>query len=303
MNKKRMLVVLNPRAGKMEANKQFVDIIDIFCKGGYDVSVATTACSGDGTKIINENIDNADIVVCIGGDGTFNEALAGIMESGKQIPLGYIPSGSTNDFATSLGLPKEIKEAAQAIVDGVPERFDVGNFNGRYFSYVSSFGAFTRASYEAPQSVKNALGHLAYILEGMKSITSLKGEHIKIIADDKELEGDYIFGAISNSTSVGGILTLNPTTVDMRDGKFEIMLIKNPESLHELNQLLIQLSAKDFNSSMITFMSAKEITIYADKEMPWTLDGEYQEGCEEIHIKNIPSSINIILPKDKVERE
>lgn len=299
MEKQKLLIILNPCAGKKEANKYFVEIIDIFCKAGYETIVATTACSGDGTTIVKQYIEQVDLVVCIGGDGTFNEALAGIMESGKDIPLGYIPSGSTNDFATSLGLPKDILSAARTIVDGRVRKYDVGNFNGRYFSYVASFGAFTKASYEAPQSVKNALGHMAYILEGMKTLTSIKGEELKIVADDKVFEGEYIFGAISNSTSVGGILTLYPSMVDMRDGKFEVMLIKMPANIVELNQLLIQLSAKDFNSNMITFFSAENITITCDKEMPWTLDGEYQEGCENITVRNIPKSIKLVIPKDE----
>lgn len=298
MEKKKLLLVLNPCAGKKEANKYFVEIIDIFCKAGYETIVATTACSGDGTNIVREYIDQVDLVVCIGGDGTFNEALAGIMESGKDVPLGYIPAGSTNDFATSLGLSKDVLDAARDIVDGKVRRYDVGDFNGRYFSYVASFGAFTSASYEAPQSVKNALGHLAYILEGMKTLPFIKGEDIRIEADDKVFEDEYIFGAISNSTSVGGILTLYPSMVDMRDGKFEVMLIKMPTNLIELNQLLIELSAKDFNSSMITFFSAKDIKITCNEEMPWTLDGEYQQGREEIHIQNIPKAINLIVPKE-----
>ncbi|MCQ2551367.1 MAG: YegS/Rv2252/BmrU family lipid kinase [Clostridia bacterium] len=301
MEKKRVLIVLNPRAGKMEANKHFVDIIDIFCQAGFETRVETTRGTGDGTRIVLEAIDSVDLIVAIGGDGTFNEVVAGIMESGKDTPLGYIPAGSTNDFATSLGLEKDLLKAAETITTGKTDRFDVGNFNGRYFSYVASFGAFTRASYEAPQSVKNNLGHLAYILEGMKSLTSIKGEKLKIVADDRVFDDEFVFGAISNSTSMGGILTLNPTTVDMRDGKFEVMLIKSPSNLHELNQLLIQLSAQDYNSSMITFFSAEKITVYADEEMAWTLDGEYQRGASEIHIENIPKAINIILPGEKLD--
>lgn len=295
---KRVLIILNPCAGTKQANKSFVDIIDIFCRAGYETVVVTTAKQGDGTELARSRTKDFDLVVCIGGDGTFNEVIAGVIDSGEDVPIGYIPAGSTNDFANSLSLSKNVVQAARDIVSGVPRTLDIGWFNGRYFSYVASFGAFTRASYEAPQSIKNALGHLAYILEGIKDIPSIKPEKLRLQMEQGVYGGDYLFGAVSNSTSVGGILTLSDELVDMNDGKFEVLLIKSPANILELNQILLALTKQNYNSPLISFFSSKELEITADPKMPWTLDGEYQEGSEKITIKNLHGAIKLMVPED-----
>lgn len=292
---KRVLIILNPCAGTKQANKHFVDIVDVFCRAGYETTVATTAKSGDGTEIVKEKGANFDLIVCIGGDGTFNEVADGLLDSGLSMPIGYIPAGSTNDFAGGLGLSKDLVQAAKDIVEGTPRTLDIGSFNGRHFSYVASFGAFTRVSYEAPQSVKNALGHLAYILEGIKDIPSIRAEKLWLRVDNGVVYGgEYLFGAICNAKSVGGILTLSDEQVDLNDGKFEVLLIKSPSNILELNQILFDLSMQNYNSSLMSFFSTSELEITADAEMPWTLDGEYQEGAETIHVKNIHNAIELI---------
>lgn len=296
---KKALIILNPCAGTKQANRFFVKIIDLFSQNDYMPIVFTTAARGDGTTIAREYAKEVDLVVCIGGDGTFNEVIEGVITSGVDVPLGYIPAGSTNDFATSLHLPKGIMKAAENIINGEPRSLDAGSFNGRYFSYVASFGAFTRASYEAPQSVKNALGHLAYILEGIKDLPTIKPEKLRIQTEQGVYGGNYLFGAISNSTSVGGILTLDPSVVDMNDGYFEVLLVKSPDNLLELNQVLTALTLQDFNSPMLSFFSTKSVVITADPEMPWTLDGEYEQGHEEIKVENIHNAIKIMMPKEK----
>ena len=298
---KRALIILNPCAGTKQANKSFVDIIDIFCRAGYEAVVTTTEKRGDGTEFARSRAKDFDLVVCIGGDGTFNEVFAGVIESGEDVPLGYIPAGSTNDFANSLSLSKNVVQAAHDIVTGVPRSLDIGCFNGRYFSYVASFGAFTRASYEAPQSVKNALGHLAYILEGIKDIPSIRPEKIRLKMEQGVYGGDYLFGAVSNSTSVGGILTLSDELVDMNDGMFEVLLIKSPANILELNQILLALTKQNYQSPMISFFNSKEVEITADPSMPWTLDGEYQEGSEAITIKNLHGAIRLMVPEDGIK--
>lgn len=295
---KRVLIILNPCAGTKQANKSFVDIIDIFCRAGYEAVVATTEKRGDGTEFARSRAKDFDLIVAIGGDGTFNEVIAGVIESGEGVPLGYIPAGSTNDFASSLSLSKNVVQAAHDIVTGIPRSLDIGCFNGRYFSYVASFGAFTRASYEAPQSVKNALGHLAYILEGIKDIPSIRPEKIRLKMEQGVYGGDYLFGAVSNSTSVGGILTLSDELVDMNDGMFEVLLIKSPANILELNQILLALTMQNYNSPMISFFNSSELEIEADPSMPWTLDGEYQEGSEAITIKNLHGAIRLMVPGD-----
>lgn len=295
---KKVLIILNPCAGTKQANKYFVEIIDVFCKADYEVTVRTTAARGDGTVFAREHGAGYDLIVCIGGDGTFNEVVDGLLEAELEKPIGYIPAGSTNDFASSLHLSKDVVQAARDIVSGEPRKLDIGIFNGRHFSYVASFGAFTKASYEAPQSIKNMLGHLAYVLEGIKELPSIKPLKLWLKVEQGVYGGDYLFGAICNSTSVGGLLTLSDDLVDMNDGKFEVMLIKSPSDILELNQIVLALMTQNFeNSPMISFFSSGSLEIEADEDMPWTLDGEYQEGRKNIKVENLQGAIELIVPK------
>jgi YegS/Rv2252/BmrU family lipid kinase len=210
------------------------------------------------------------------------------------VEIGYIPAGSTNDFANSLKLSKNILKAAEDIMEGSARQIDIGSFEGRNFSYVASFGAFTDISYKTPQNVKNSLGYLAYALEGIKDIGNLKSKHLRFIADGNVIEDDFIFGAICNSTSVGGVINLDPHLVDLSDGLFEILLIRLPKDLLELNEIIIALSSKKYKTKMITFLSAGEIIVEAKESVDWTLDGEYALGDKIIHIKNINKAIKFI---------
>ena len=293
---KKALIVLNPTAGTKQANKYFVEILQIFTEAGFETTVAVTQKSGGGTSIVIERGAWFDLIVAIGGDGTFNEVMDGVLRANLDVNIGYIPAGSTNDFGSSLGLTKDVLQSAKSIVNGSIHNLDVGSFNGRHFSYVASFGAFTRTSYEAPQSLKNTLGHLAYVLEGIKDIPSIRPEHLVLQTEYEKYEGDYLFGAICNSTSVAGLLTLSEKVVDMTDGKFEVLLIKNPSNVIELNQIITALATQNFtNSPMITFFSTDSVEITANPEMSWTLDGEYQEGCERIKIQNLHGVIRVVL--------
>ncbi len=297
---KKNLIIMNPFSGKREANKYLTDIIDIFTKGGYMTTILTTTERGDGTVYASRYAGEFDLITCIGGDGTFNEVVAGLLDSGERVPVGYIPAGSTNDFANSLKLSTNILKATEDIVKGRLKTLDIGSFNGRKFSYVASFGAFTQTSYSTPQSVKNMLGHLAYILEGATSLTSIKPQHLKIEANGMPYEDDYIFGAISNSTSLAGILTLDPQYVDMNDGLFELLLVRSPKNPIELAEIVYMLTTQNYESNKITFVNADSFTIYADENMDWSLDGEYQEGCERIEIENLHNAIDIVV-NDKEE--
>ena len=292
---KKNLIIMNPFSGKREANKYLTDIIDIFTKGGYMTTILTTTERGDGTVYASRYAGEFDLITCIGGDGTFNEVVAGLLDSGERVPVGYIPAGSTNDFANSLKLSTNILKATEDIVKGRLKTLDIGSFNGRKFSYVASFGAFTQTSYSTPQSVKNMLGHLAYILEGATSLTSIKPQHLKIEANGMPYEDDYIFGAISNSTSLAGILTLDPQYVDMNDGLFELLLVRSPKNPIELAEIVYMLTTQNYESNKITFVNADSFTIYADENMDWSLDGEYQEGCERIEIENLHNAIDIVV--------
>lgn len=291
---KKLLLIVNPKAGTRRIGRVLPEVIEIFNRADYEVTVHITAGSGDCTQVVRSRGAQADLIVCAGGDGTFNEAVAGTMESGIDIPLGYIPCGSTNDFAISLKLPTDPVKAAQLIVDGVPLKYDVGLFGDRYFSYVASFGAFTRASYSTPQDVKNALGHTAYLLEGIQEISQIRKEHIRIELDDRIIEDDFLFGAVSNSTSMGGIVTLDPRQVDMRDGKFELLLIRAPQDLMEIHECVQAVSKQIYNCAMMTFVSIKKLTVHADASMPWTLDGEREEGREQVVIRCLHQAITLM---------
>ena len=291
---KKMLFVMNPYSGTRRANKYLADIVALFNGAGYEVTIHMTAGQGDATRVVEERCADKDLIVCCGGDGTFNETITGLLRAGKKIPVGYIPAGSTNDFAVSLKLSPNIMQAAQDIVDGEPVACDMGKFGERYFSYVASFGAFTRATYTTPQSIKNMLGHTAYLLEGINELSQIRNEHVRLEIDGEVVEDDFLFGAISNSTSLGGILKLNPELVDMSDGQMEILLVRAPQNLTELAECLQALQAQKYNCAMITFQSAKKIRIYANPFMNWTLDGEREEGHEQVDVENIHHAIHIM---------
>lgn len=290
----KILFVMNPKAGTKKAQKYLADILGEFCGAGHTVITHVTAGPGDAIQAVIRYSKEVDLVVCCGGDGTFNETVNGIMQCGIHVPIGYIPAGSTNDFAASLKLPTQPIKAARAILEGKPVRYDIGQFGSRYFSYVASFGAFTKASYATPQSVKNTLGHTAYILEGIQELSQIRPIHVKLELDEEIIEDDFLFGAISNSTSVGGILTLDPQQVDMQDGKFEILLVRAPRKMGEISECIQALSTQRYNCQMITFRSSSHVRVTADENMVWTLDGERAEGASILDIYNLKQAIRLM---------
>lgn len=293
---KQLLLIMNPAAGTKKANPHLPEILSVFGKAGYACLTFMTQKRGDGTELAAQYADQSDLIVCIGGDGTFNEVISGVVRAGADTPIGYIPAGSTNDFAASLGLSKNVVEAAQDIVSGHAAAYDVGRFRDRYFTYVASFGAFTKTSYATSQSVKNALGHLAYLLEGIRELTSLRRYHVAVTLDgETREEGDYIFGAVSNSTSVGGILTLDKNVVDMNDGQFELLLVKYPRNMSELAEVIHALTTQKYDSPALVFRPASKLTVTADPGMDWTLDGEFAKGSERIDIENLHSAVHIMV--------
>ena len=291
---KKMLFVMNPYAGQRRANRYLADILSIFNRAGYRVEAYMTGARGEATDIVRQYAPEMDLVACCGGDGTFNETVNGLLHSEVNIPVGYIPAGSTNDFAASLGLPTNILQAAETVVTGEPSDLDVGKFGDRFFSYVASFGAFTRTSYATPQNVKNALGHAAYILGGISELSQLRTEHVKLQLDEKIVEDDFLFGAVSNSTSVGGVLSLDPKQVDLRDGKFEVLLLRSPRELGELSECIRAVQTAEYNCKMLTFTPASRVTVWADAGMPWTLDGEMEPGHGEVTIENIHCGLKVM---------
>lgn len=291
---KKMLFILNPRAGMRKANKVLTDILAIFNRADFDTQVYVTAGPKDAIDAIRRLAPGMDLVVCCGGDGTFNETVTGILEAELSIPIGYIPAGTTNDFASSLKLPTDLLEAATRITEGRPQQLDIGRFGDRFFSYVASFGAFTKASYATPQNIKNALGHTAYMLESIRELSQLRTARVRLELDGELVEDNYLFGAICNSTSVGGILTLDPNQVDMGDGIFEVLLVRAPRDLLEIPECIAAVQKQQYNCRMMTFRSAKEVKVYSGTDMFWTLDGEKAPVCKEITVSNLHHAIQLI---------
>lgn len=296
---KKMLFIMNPVSGQKRANRHLADILLLFNQAGYEITTYMTTGPKDATRLAREKGPEADVVVCCGGDGTLNETITGLLEAGADTPVGYIPSGSTNDFAASLKLPGNALQAAQDIAAGQPVAYDVGRFGQRYFSYVASFGAFTRTSYTTPQTIKNALGHTAYVLSGISELSQIRNEHIRMEIDGQVVEDDYLFGAICNSTSVGGIVNLNPEIVDMSDGRFEILLIRAPRSLLEIHECIQALQNQTYDCAMVTFRTGSSIRIFADPDMPWTLDGEREEGHAMVEVQNLHQAMRLMKRREE----
>ena len=291
---KKLLFIMNAFAGQKKANKVLPEILMLFTQAGYEINIFMTTGPGSATKMAAERGGYADLGVCCGGDGTLNETIAGLLEAGLNVPIGYIPSGTTNDFASSLNLSHNPVQAAKDILEGQPVPYDIGRFGHRYFCYVASFGAFTKSSYAVPQTLKNTLGHTAYVLGGISELSQIRNEHVRMEIDGEVVEDDFLFGAICNSTSVGGILTLPNDRVDMGDGVFEVMLIRAPRTLNEIPECLFAVQNQEFNCGMITFRPARTVKITTDPQMTWTLDGEKEEGHSEILVENLHHAVRIV---------
>ncbi len=291
---KKMLLILNPISGKMTGKRHLAEVLEKFCRADYAPLTFVTTGPGHAARLAEQYGGGVDLVVCLGGDGTFNEVVSGLLKGGHTTPMGYLPCGSTNDFASSIGLKRSIPAAADAVLKGAPHAYDIGQFGDRYFSYVASFGIFTRASYATPQDVKNTLGHLAYLLEGVKELPNIQPRHVRLEVDGQVLEGDYLFGAVSNSLKVGGILALNPERVDMSDGRLELLLVKMPRNPVELSECIRALVEQKYDSECITFLSGKEFTVSAPPDMEWSLDGEWGPGGEWAKIHILPGAVTLI---------
>ena len=298
-DRKKLLFIMNPKSGLMQAPKYMAEIIERFSGAGYLTQVLMTEGKGDARGFAAEYGGTVDTVVVSGGDGTLNEVIDGLISSGLKTPLGYIPAGSTNDFANSVGLPKSILACVERIINGKVQPVDIGSFNGRYFSYVASFGAFTSTTYSVPQNIKNILGHSAYVMAGIKELAHIKSIHARIIlekgtAKEEIHEGDYILGGVCNSRSIGGIVSLQKLDVDMNDGLMEVLMIKTPKDLIELSDTTAAILSGTFKSHQIEKYSAQNVTFEIEEDTHWTLDGEYEKGNRVCEIKTLESAISLI---------
>ncbi len=292
---KRMLFIINPVAGKGLGKKYSFPLISYFTKKGYNVTVHPTEANSDKNKeFIKNNVRFFDIIVCCGGDGTLNETISGIISAKASTPLGYIPLGTTNDFAKTLGIPSSPMKAASAIAKEKMKKIDCGSFNGKSFVYVAAMGAFTQASYGATPAEKRYLGSLAYVLKGVESLAKLKPFHLKAKIGDSIIEGDYLYASVSNATSLGGIFKLDPDKVKVDDGLFEFVLVKSPNNLTEKGKLLTGLLTESLNSEYVDLRYSREIKIKLNSPMPWSLDGESGGEYKDIIISNLKGIINMV---------
>lgn len=295
MAEKKLLMIVNPRAGRNKSRSPLYDAIVTFSNAGYLVSVHRTTAAGDATRIALEEGARFDTVVAVGGDGTLNEVIAGLLPLENRPNLGYLPQGSTNDFAASLHILSNPALAAEAIVRNKPRVLDLGLWNGRIFVYVASFGAFTRTSYAASQDIKNALGHLGYLLEGVKDLNTLRPYHVRITADGENLDGSYLFGAVCNSTSIAGMMKLSEEYVDLDDGKFEMLLIPEPKTVMDLQNLIVALIGQQYDAHGLVFRHVSHIHVETNDDLPWSLDGEYAASCPQIEIENRQRAFTMLL--------
>ncbi len=296
--KKQMLFIINPRSGREKIRPKLLEILDIYTASGYQIQVYVTQSTGDAGNAVQRYGTKKDLIVCSGGDGTLNEVISGMMELKEQVKIGYIPSGSTNDFASSLKLPKPLLSAARCAINGIPHEIDIGMFGeNRYFVYVAAFGALTEVSYLTPQDKKNLLGHQAYILEGMKSLASIKTYVMKITSPEETVEGEFIYGMITNTISVGGFKGLVSQDVALNDGLFEVLLVRAPKTPLDLSGIVASLLTHDEeNNDFLYKFKTNSLYIEAQEPVDWVLDGEYGGSKKDVSIVNLPRKITINCP-------
>ena len=297
MEKKKLLFVFNPKSGKGQIKNRLLDILDTFVKSGYEVVAHPTQAKDDARLMIEKHARNYDLVVCSGGDGTLDEAVSGMMESPVKVPIGYIPAGSTNDFAASLKIPKNMLRSADIAVNGKLFPCDVGGFNEDYFSYVAAFGLFTDVSYQTSQNLKNVLGHGAYIIEGAKRLVDIPSYILEVEVNGEVIRDEFIYGMITNSTSVGGIKNMTGKDVMLDDGLFEVNLIKFPQNPIQLNEILTNLMMpKAIDTQYIySFKTDHMILRCENQAIPWTLDGEFGGNHRDVEITNHKQAVQFMV--------
>lgn len=299
---KKMLFVYNPNAGKGALKAKLADVVDIFVKAGYEVVIYPTQCYHDALNKVAKMEDGYDLLVCSGGDGTLDEAVTGMMKRPpeKRIPIGYIPAGTTNDFANSLHISRDILKAAYAVVHGKEFACDVGRFNKDIFVYVAAFGLFTDVSYQTDQKLKNVLGHSAYVLEGVKRLLDVPSYHIKVTCQDMVIEDDFMIGMITNSKSVAGFQGITSKDVEFDDGEFEVTLIKRPKNPKELQEIITAMLVEKYDTDYMYTFRASELTLETEEEIPWTIDGEFGGRHSKVLVRNKKQALKIMV-EDEIE--
>lgn len=290
---KKLYFIYNPHSGRGQIKNKLFDILQVFSDAGYELTVHPTRERKDATRQIEALADDYDLVVCSGGDGTMDEVVEGMMHRKHRMPIGYIPSGTVNDFARSLKIPRNMVHAAHIAVEGRDFPCDMGTFNEEHFVYIAAFGIFTDVSYSTRQDMKNVLGHMAYLLEGMKRLTNIPSYHMRLWSEECCTEGDYIFGMVTNSRSVGGFKSIIGRKVQFDDGVFEVTFIRRPQNAAELQETLAAIVLKEIDSKYMDSFRTSKLTVEADAAVPWTLDGEFGGECQSAIIKNYQKALSI----------
>ncbi len=299
---KKLLFIYNPRAGRAQLKSQLSDVVDIFVKAGYEVTVYPTQAYKDALRKVQEYPeDTYDLVVCGGGDGTINEVVSGMMKRAQRNTIGYIPTGTVNDYASSLHIPTSILEAADNAVHGEIFSCDVGQFNGETFAYIAGFGIFTDVSYETNQDMKNLMGNLAYILEGVTRLFDIPSYKVKVKYEDQEIVDNFIYGMVTNSRSVGGFRNLLENDVKFDDGLFEVTLIQTPKDLAALQEIIAALMLEDADSKYILRFQTSKVYFEFQEDVSWTLDGEYGGVHDAAVIENLYRAMNVVVPQAFLE--
>lgn len=296
MEKKLMLIV-NPAAGRSGYKYNFAEAMNALAAGGYRTTLFFTKHAKDATRIAAKNADDFDYVVCIGGDGTLSEVMSGLMQHEKRPPLGYIPMGTANDVATTLGLPKnDCLAAAKRFMGGERHPFDLGGFGENdYFAYIAAFGAFTEVSYATPQTQKKTLGHLAYVLQGMASLPSIESVQTRVEYDGGVVEGRLLYGSMSNSTSVAGIVKLPEEMVCLGDGISELVLVKEPSYITGFGEILDSVLSQRYDSKDLLILHTKKAKFTFEKPVAWTRDGENGGTHTSVELKNYHAPIELVF--------
>lgn len=294
--KKKVLFIVNPKSGKGSIRSKLLDIVDIFVKAEFDLTLYISQSAGDARAKAKEVEGRYELVICSGGDGTLDEVISGMMECEKRSAIGYIPCGSTNDFAHSLKIPTSMTKAAEHIAAWKEFPCDIGRFNDDYFVYIAAFGLFTDVSYETSQDVKNVLGHLAYILEGMKKLTEIKSYPMKVESEEMTVEGNFLFGMVTNSTSVGGFRNITGKHVHLDDGVFEVTLIKTPQNILELNEIIqAVIAGKSENNKYFYQFRSSHVKFTSESPVAWTQDGEFGGYHEVVDVKNDKQALSLLV--------
>lgn len=302
---KRYLLIYNPVAGKSGRRPGIASVAGALREGGNDVKLCLTRSAGDATELVKKYAGDYDAVVCAGGDGTLNETINGVLSIEKRLSIGYIPIGSTNDFASALKIPDSVSGAIETIKAGHTNSYDIGDFNGRHFNYVACFGPGTSVSYSTPQKMKNLLGYNAYMINGflfnvIPTLKAVRPKHIAIEYDGQTLEDDFYFGAVSNSLSVAGMFHYDPDDVRLNDGKFEVLLVRRLESPLQFFTMMAKIVRRDYDNDKLMYFKAAKITMEFEKGEKWSLDGEYGGDPTELTIEALHSAVDIFSPESEL---